>query len=57
MRFAASVAAFGMILRNSEYKAEANYEDVLTWSKGAMGYDPGAYREEFRKLVGIAKGI
>jgi Ca-activated chloride channel family protein len=51
LRFAASVAAFGMILRESEYRGSATLDDVLTLARGALGEDEGGYRKEFVKLV------
>jgi Ca-activated chloride channel family protein len=50
-RFAASVAAFGMILRDSEYGGSATLDDVLTLARHALGEDPGGYREEFVRMV------
>lgn len=56
-RFAAAVAEFGMLLRNSEFKGQASYEQVLTLAKGAKGNDAEGYRAEFIKLVEIAKWL
>ena len=50
-RFAASVAAFGMILRDSEYRGSATLDDVLALARGGLGEDEGGYRREFVKLV------
>ena len=51
LRFAASVAAFGMILRDSEYRGSATLDAVLALARGALGEDEGGYRREFVKLV------
>jgi Ca-activated chloride channel family protein len=51
LRFAASVAAFGMILRDSEYKGSATLDDVLQLARRSLGRDEGGYRAEFVKLV------
>ena len=51
LRFAASVAAFGMILRDSEYRGSATLEQVIELARGALGEDAGGYRSEFVKLV------
>jgi Ca-activated chloride channel family protein len=51
LRFAASVAAFGMILRDSEYRGSATLDDVITLARGALGEDAGGYRKDFLKLV------
>ncbi|MEP6831850.1 MAG: von Willebrand factor type A domain-containing protein [Gemmatimonas sp.] len=50
-RFAASVASFGMLLRNSEYKGNATGYEVLRSAREAMGEDVGLYRAEFVRLV------
>jgi len=51
LRFAASVAAFGMILRDSEYRGSASLDHVLELARGSLGRDEGGYRAEFVKLV------
>ncbi len=50
-RWSASVAAFGMLLRNSEYKGAATYRDVIKWAQSAAGKDAGAYRAECVRLM------
>ncbi len=50
-RFAASVAEFGMLLRNSELKGTANYSDVYKRAKSALGNDNEGYRKEFLLLI------
>ena len=50
-RFSAAVAGFGMLLRESEYKGDLNYEKVTKMAKGALGEDTEGYRHEFLKLV------
>ena len=54
-RFAASVAAFGMLIRESEFAGDANKELVLSLGRGATGYDPNGYRQQYLKLVEKAK--
>jgi Ca-activated chloride channel family protein len=56
-RFAASVAQFAMLLRNSEFKAEATYTGVLEMASKAKGADTEGYRSEFIKLVEAAKSF
>ena len=51
LRFAAAVAAFGMVLRESEYRGSATLESVIALGRGALGEDEGGYRAEFIKLV------
>ena len=54
-RFAASVAQFGMLLRNSEFKSNASYNDVISLARKAKGYDEEGYRSEFIRLVESAQ--
>jgi Ca-activated chloride channel homolog len=56
-QFAAAVAGFGMLLRDSEYKGNANYSNVLESAQGAVGEDKEGYRKEFVKLVRLALTI
>lgn len=50
-RFSAAVAAFGMLLRDSEFKGQADYEQVVKLATGAKGPDVDGYRREFISLV------
>lgn len=50
-RFAASVAGFAMLLRNSEYKENATYSMVLQMAGTSLGKDEEGYRKEFISLV------
>jgi Ca-activated chloride channel family protein len=50
-RFAAAVAEFGMLLRNSEFRSAASYTDVLSLASKAKGLDEEGYRAEFIKMV------
>lgn len=56
-RFAAGVAAFGMLLRDSEYKGTANYDATLKLLEGNLGNDAGGYRKELVELVKKAKSL
>jgi Ca-activated chloride channel homolog len=56
-KFAASVAAFGMILRNSPYQGNANFVDVLNWATAGKGEDARGYRADFIRLVHRAMAI
>ena len=56
-KFAASVAAFGMLLRDSKFKANATYDAILELADEAKGKDPNGYRAEFLRLVRMAKSI
>lgn len=54
-RFAAAVASFGMILKDSEYKGRANFGSVLEIAREAKGSDAEGYRAEFINLVKKAR--
>jgi Ca-activated chloride channel homolog len=56
-KFAAAVAAFGMILRDSPYKGSANYDGVLELAQATRGLDASGYRKEFEELVRKARTI
>jgi len=56
-RFAAAVAALGMILRDSQHKGEAELDWVRQAAMQALGQDPGGYRSEFVGLVDKARAI
>ncbi|MCB9282622.1 MAG: VWA domain-containing protein [Lewinellaceae bacterium] len=57
MRFTSCVAAFGLLLRDSEYKGTATYEQLIDWAYGCKNYDPHGFRSEFLELVQKAKGL
>nr|WKN38258.1 von Willebrand factor type A domain-containing protein [Tunicatimonas sp. TK19036] len=50
-RFAASVAGFGMLLRDSQYKGDLTYDTVAQLAREAQGKDEEGYRQEFIRLV------
>ncbi|MCB0380191.1 MAG: von Willebrand factor type A domain-containing protein, partial [Flavobacteriales bacterium] len=50
-RFSAAVAEFGMLLRNSKHKANANFKQVIELAKASKGKDENGYRAEFIRLV------
>lgn len=55
-RFAASVTAFGLLLKNSKYKGTASKEMVLKLGQDAYNFDPNGYRREFMSLVNMWTG-
>ena len=54
-RFAAAVAEFGMLLRNSAFKSTASFSNVISMAKKAKGNDDEGYRSEFIRLVESAQ--
>jgi Ca-activated chloride channel family protein len=57
LRFASAVAAFAMVLRNSEYKGTADYNLVLALAREARGADEEGYRQEFISMVERARAL
>jgi Ca-activated chloride channel family protein len=53
-RFAAAVAGFGMLLRDSPHKGKATYDSILELAGKALGEDPRGYRKELLDLVSAA---
>ena len=49
--FATAVAAFGHILRNSQYVGNMDYRQVLALASNNLGTDPGGHRLDFVQLV------
>lgn len=50
-RFAASVAAFGMLLQQSKFLESFDQQDIVALAKKAKGKDSFGYRQEFIELV------
>ena len=50
-RFSIAVAEFGLLLRESDFKGSANYEQVINLAKNSFRKDLDGYRAEFLKLV------
>ncbi len=50
-RFASSVLAYGMLLRESPYAGQANWEWVISTAKENTGKDPNGLRAEFVQLA------
>src|SRR5690606_26243735 len=56
-RFAAAVAAFGMVLRESEHRGSATIDQVLALAREGLGKDREGYRAQFIRLAEKAKGM
>jgi Ca-activated chloride channel family protein len=54
LRFAASVAVFGMLLRDSEFSGEASWALARDLARGALGEDADGYRAEFLRMIDVA---
>jgi Ca-activated chloride channel family protein len=55
--FAAAVAEFGMLLRDSEFKGSSSYEQAQALARRFKSDDPHGHRAEFIRLIGAAEGI
>jgi Ca-activated chloride channel family protein len=55
--FAAAVAQFGMLLRNSPFKGDATWSDVVRLARTHRGDDRDGYRAEFIRLVELAASL
>jgi Ca-activated chloride channel family protein len=55
IRFAAAVASFGMVLRDSEHKGSATFASVLELARSGVGDDRDGLRADFVKLVQSAQ--
>lgn len=51
LKFSAAVAMYGMVLRDSDYKGEATFNQVLDLAEQAKGKDSQGYRTAFMQLV------
>ena len=57
MRFASAVAGFALLLRDSEHRGGASFEQVLALARGARGEDENGYRAEFIGMVETARTL
>ena len=55
--FAAAVAEFGMMLRQSEHRGASTYQDAAALARRFRGSDPDGYRAEFARLVELAQSM
>lgn len=57
LRFAAGVAAFGMVLRGSEFKNDLTYFQAIEMLKSSKGSDEEGYRGEVVRLAKLAASL
>lgn len=55
LKWSAAVAGFGMLLRDSDYKGDLKYKDLIALARSAKGADDQGYRSEFIKLIETAE--
>ncbi|MFC5283473.1 vWA domain-containing protein [Pedobacter alpinus] len=53
--FVAAVAEFGLLIKDSEFKQNANFDHAIALAKKGKGIDDNGYRAEFIQLVENAK--
>lgn len=56
-RFAASVALFGMLLRESKNRGDMDFDSVMETASASIGRDKGGHRAEFLTLVKMAQSL
>jgi Ca-activated chloride channel family protein len=54
-KFASAVAEFGMLLRDSKFKGDSNFKNIIALAKEAKGKDDEGYRAEFIRLIEMAE--
>jgi Ca-activated chloride channel family protein len=57
LKFAAAIAEFGLLMRDSRYKAQASFENASALAASAKGNDMKSYRTEFMELIGKARRL
>lgn len=56
-KWSAAVAQFGMLLRDSEFKGSASYEEVIKYARAATGKDKHSYRKEMISLMEAMRSL
>lgn len=56
-KFAASVASFGMLLRESPYRGGSTWSQALALGRAGKGEDEHGHRAEYLRLVELAKDL
>lgn len=57
LRFAATAAGFGLLLRGSAHAGSLDYDELLRWGREAAGPDPGGERAKLLALVDKARTL
>lgn len=57
LSFAAGVASFGMLLRQSPYMGTSTYEMAYELAENGLAYDPFGYRADFVNVVKAASKL
>jgi Ca-activated chloride channel homolog len=57
LKFAAAVAEFGMLLRDSQYKGRGTFGAVIEWAQEGKGPDAAGYRAGFIEMARKAQSL
>ncbi len=57
LKFAAAVAEFGMLLRDSQYKGKGSFGAVIEWAQEGKGQDTAGYRAGFIEMARKAETL
>ncbi|PZR75193.1 MAG: hypothetical protein DLM73_05930 [Chthoniobacterales bacterium] len=57
LKFAAAVAEFGMLLRDSQFKGKGTFGAVIEWAQEGKGQDKAGYRAGFIELARKAQTL
>lgn len=57
LKFAAAVAEFGMLLRDSQYKGKGTFGAVIEWAQESKGRDTAGYRAGFIEMARKAQSL
>ncbi len=57
MRFATSVAGFGLLLRNSKHRGTLTWRGLQAMAEDAVGNHKSEHRQEFLELIGAARKL
>ncbi|MFN2623084.1 MAG: von Willebrand factor type A domain-containing protein [Chthoniobacterales bacterium] len=57
LKFAAAVAEFGMLLRDSQYKGKGTFGAVIEWAQEGKGRDAAGYRAGFIQMAHQAQSL
>jgi Ca-activated chloride channel family protein len=57
LKFAAAVAEFGMLLRDSQYKGKGSFGAVIEWAQEGKGRDAAGYRAGFIEMARKAQSL
>ena len=57
LRFATAVAELGLLLRDSDFKQKADFDQLIVRAKASKGKDEEGYRAEFIRMAENARDL